>query len=168
MIISPHVFYNLSLNRVIFYPGLPGIFPVYSCYSGLVINSLYNPGAPGWLSRLNVQLCSGHDLTVHGFEPCFCLCADSSEPGACFAFCVSLSLCPSLAHTFSLSLKKINIKKRFFKNSLYNPPTLKDTVLWTKSIVILYKAFYTWIFMRTQARCNTIEGIVGRLGGSVG
>ena len=31
------------------------------------------------------------------------LCADSSEPGACFGFCVSLSLCPCPAHTLSLS-----------------------------------------------------------------
>ena len=33
---------------------------------------------------------------VHEFEPRFRLCADSSEPGVCFGFCVSLSLCPSL------------------------------------------------------------------------
>ena len=36
------------------------------------------------------------------------LCADSSEPEACFRFCVSLSLCPSLAHVLSLSPSKIN------------------------------------------------------------
>ena len=35
---------------------------------------------------------SGHDLTVREFEPGVGLCADSSEPGACFRFCVSLSL----------------------------------------------------------------------------
>ena len=49
---------------------------------------------------------SGHDLTVHEFEPRVRLCADSSGPGACFRFCVSLSLCPSPAHTLSLSQKK--------------------------------------------------------------
>ena len=32
------------------------------------------------------------------------LCTDSSEPGACFRFCVSLSLCPSPARARSLSL----------------------------------------------------------------
>ena len=37
---------------------------------------------------------SGHDLAVHGFEARVWLCADSLEPGACFAFCVSLSLPP--------------------------------------------------------------------------
>ena len=37
---------------------------------------------------------SGHDLTVCEFEPRVRLCADSSEPGACFGFCVSIS--PSL------------------------------------------------------------------------
>ena len=38
---------------------------------------------------------SCHDLMVCGFEPHVGLCADSSEPGACFGFWVSLSLCPS-------------------------------------------------------------------------
>ena len=50
---------------------------------------------------------SGRDLAVGGFEPRVGLCADGSEPGACFGFCVSLSLSappPSL----SLSLSKIN------------------------------------------------------------
>ena len=44
---------------------------------------------------------SGHDLTVGEFEPRVRLCADSSEPGAYFRFCVSLSL-PSPAHALSL------------------------------------------------------------------
>ena len=46
-------------------------------------------------------------LRVCEFEPYFGLCADSSGPGPCFRFCVSLSLCPSPAHaiSFSLSLK---------------------------------------------------------------
>ena len=35
---------------------------------------------------------SGHDLTVHEFEPRVGLCADLSEPGACFGFCVCLYL----------------------------------------------------------------------------
>ena len=35
---------------------------------------------------------SGHDLTGHEFECRVRLCADKSEPGACFRFCVSLSL----------------------------------------------------------------------------
>ena len=58
---------------------------------------------------------------VHEFKPCVGLCADSSEPGVRFGFCVSLSLCPSLACTFSLPQKEINIKKKifffFFKDS---------------------------------------------------
>ena len=32
------------------------------------------------------------------------LWADGSEPGACFRFCVSLSLCPSPTHSLSLSI----------------------------------------------------------------
>ena len=53
----------------------------------------------------------GHDLTVCGFKPRVGLCADSSEPGACFGFCVSLSLSLSappplvLCVSLSLSLK---------------------------------------------------------------
>ena len=43
---------------------------------------------------------------MRGFEPRIGLCADSSEPGACLGFCVSLALCPSPAH--ALSLSKIN------------------------------------------------------------
>ena len=45
------------------------------------------------------------DLTVHGFEPHIGVCADTSEPEACFACCVSLSLCPSPTHAVYLSLK---------------------------------------------------------------
>ena len=61
-------------------------------------------GSVGWASDFS----SDHDLTVRGFEPRVGLCADSSEPGACFTFCVSLSLCPSPAHAVSLSVSKIN------------------------------------------------------------
>ena len=39
------------------------------------------------------------------FKPCVGLCADSSEPGACFGFYVSLSLCPSPTHALSPSFK---------------------------------------------------------------
>ena len=62
-------------------------------------------GSVGWVSDFS----SGHDLTVCEFEPRVGLCADSSEPGACFGFCVSLSL-PALprSHSVSLALSKIN------------------------------------------------------------
>ena len=46
---------------------------------------------------------SGQDLVVLEFEPRIRLCADGSEPGACFGFCVSVALCPSPTHTLSLS-----------------------------------------------------------------
>ena len=45
-------------------------------------------GSVGWASDFG----SGHDLTVREFKPHVGLCADGSEPGACFGFCVSLSL----------------------------------------------------------------------------
>ena len=48
---------------------------------------------------------SGHDLPVRAFEPCIGLCADVSEPGARFGFCVSFSLCPSPIHALSLPQK---------------------------------------------------------------
>ena len=40
------------------------------------------------------------------------LWADSSEPGACFGFCVSPSLCPSPANAVSLCLSIINELKK--------------------------------------------------------
>ena len=69
--------------------------------------------APEWLSLY---------LTAHEFEPRVRLWADGSEPGACFRFCVSLSLCPSPVHALSLSVSKINktlkkkIKKKLKRN----------------------------------------------------
>ena len=65
-------------------------------------------GAPGWLSRLGGRLQPGHDLAVREFEPRIGLWADGSEPGACFRFCVSLSLGPSPVRALSLSVPKIN------------------------------------------------------------
>ena len=65
-------------------------------------------GAPGWRSRLSVRLQPGHDLAVREFEPHVRLWADGSEPGACFRFCVSLSLCPSPVHALSIYFQKIN------------------------------------------------------------
>ena len=51
---------------------------------------------------------SGHDLPVCGFQLRIGLCADSSEPGACFRFCLPLSLL--LPHSYSVS-QKINTEK---------------------------------------------------------
>ena len=75
-------------------------------------------GAPGWRSRLSVRLQPGHDLALREFQPRVRPWADGSEPGACFRFCVSLSLCPSPAHALSLSVPKINKRwKKKLKNS---------------------------------------------------
>ena len=69
-------------------------------------------GAPGWLSELSLRLRlrSWSRVISREFEPSVGLCADGSEPGARFGFCVSLSLCPSPAHarSLSLSLSKTN------------------------------------------------------------
>ena len=56
----------------------------------------------------------GHDLPVRGFEPRVGLRADGSEPGSCFGFCVSPSLCLSPAHALTLSLSKIKKLNFFF------------------------------------------------------
>ena len=56
---------------------------------------------------------------VHGFEPPIGLCTDSSEPGACFRFCMCLFLCPCLlALCLSLKNKYIYIKKRNTKSEI--------------------------------------------------
>ena len=70
--------------------------------------------APGVLSRLSIQLWFRSRFHIHGFKPCIRLCADSSEPGAWFRFCVSLSLCPSPTSSLflSLSLKNKHEKKK--------------------------------------------------------
>ena len=69
----------------------------------------------GWASDFG----SGHDLMVCEFE----LRADSSEPGACFGFCVSLSLFLPSSH--SLSLKN---KYRFHCLSIKNQWRLKKNL----------------------------------------
>ena len=58
------------------------------------------------VKRLTLDFSSGHDLTVHEFEPHMGLCADDTEPAWHF---VSLSL--SLSLPFALSLSK-QIKKK--------------------------------------------------------
>ena len=60
---------------------------------------------------------SGRDLTIREFKPRVELCADSSEPGACFGFChhrslpLSHSCCVSVSLCLFLSLKKKILKK---------------------------------------------------------
>ena len=62
-----------------------------------------NVRAPGGSVGRASDFGSGHDLAVCEFEPRVGLCADGSEPGACFGFCVS-SL--SLSHKKTNKLKK--------------------------------------------------------------
>ena len=79
---------------------------VLKCDCGVTKNQVekgHLGGSVGWASSFS----SGHDLTAHEFEPHVGLCADSSEPRACFGFCVSLSLCLCLSLSLSLSLSKI-------------------------------------------------------------
>ena len=55
------------------------------------------------MSQSVQHLTLAHDLMVLEFEPHVGLSVDSSEPGDCFGFCVSLSVPPLLM--LSLSLK---------------------------------------------------------------
>ena len=59
------------------------------------------------------------------FEPRIRLCADSSEPGDCFGFClsVSVSLCPSLLIVCLSKINKISKDRDIskFKSTLFYP-----------------------------------------------
>ena len=76
---------------------------------------------------------SGHDLAVGELKPHIRLHADSSEPGACFGFCVFLSLCSSPACTLSvclsvsLSVSKININIKKGKERKKSPSVALKT-----------------------------------------
>ena len=63
--------------------------PLYLCLTAL---KRQLPGCLGGSVGEAADFSSGHDLTVREFKPRIRLCADRSEPGACFRFCVSLSL----------------------------------------------------------------------------
>ena len=73
--------------------------------------------APG-VKRPTLDLGSGHDLTVCGFQLHVGLCADGAEPAWDSQPCPSLSLCPSPACALSLALK-INKLKKILKLSLF-------------------------------------------------
>ena len=86
---------------------------------GPQLTTLSSRPEPGGTSMAQCVKCptslsSGHDLPVRGFEPRVGLCAGGSEPGACFTFCASFSLCSSPACALSLCLSKINKCLNFF------------------------------------------------------
>ena len=60
-----------------------------------------------WVARLVKRLTLAQVMiSVCEFEPHVGLWADSSEPGACLGFCLSLSLCPLPSHALSLSVSQ--------------------------------------------------------------
>ena len=66
------------------------------CRGAWVAQSVKRPTS----AQVMISHCEiSHDLLI---------CADSSEPGACFRFCVCVSLCPSPVHALSLLVSKIN------------------------------------------------------------
>ena len=90
-------------------------------------------GSVGWVSNFG----SGHDLIVRVFEPCIRLCADSSEPGTCFGFCVSLSIFPSSTHSLSLSVsQKMNKHFKNFKKNSTNLKKKKKEFIWHRNTQI--------------------------------
>ena len=72
---------------------------------GVSFRLLDGAGLGGWVAPSVKRPTSARVmiLRAHGFKPRLRLCADSSESGACFGCCVSLSLGPSSAHVLSLS-----------------------------------------------------------------
>ena len=68
---------------------------------------------------------SGHDLAVHEFKPHVGFCAGSSEPGACFRFCVCLSLCPGCV-TLGKVLNPSEPQLPALQNEFANSPNLRE------------------------------------------
>ena len=92
------------------FPNVPN---VYELFSQLDIKFLESEdhskgrmgGSEGWASDFS----SGHDLAACGFEPRVGLSANGLEPGACFGFCVCVSLSLFLPAR-ALSLKNKDLK----------------------------------------------------------
>ena len=69
-------------------------------------HSTRRPSQGAWVAQLVKRQTSAQvTISVCEFEPRDGLRADSSESGAIFGFCVSLSLCPFPSHVLSLSQK---------------------------------------------------------------
>ena len=96
----------VGLNKFQFHPIHPISLSLDFFFFFKYLNLLgCQGGSVGWASSSS----SGHDLTVCEVEPCIGLYADSSEPGACFVFCLSLLSHPCLhSVSLSLSLSKMN------------------------------------------------------------
>ena len=91
--------------RVLCQPGLPAhIAPTHShthAHTPTPTELSHEHLAPGGLGAsagLASDFRAAHDLPSRGFGPRVGLCADSSEPGTCIGFCVSLSLPLPLSH----------------------------------------------------------------------
>ena len=106
-IITPieHQYYSLNVAQNKLYFPKSNFTSNNGDVSPMKVFLKISQGAPRWLSQLSVDFGSGHDLSVSGFECRIWLCADSSEPGACMGFCVSLSL-PFPARAISLSFSQ--------------------------------------------------------------
>ena len=91
-------FNSYKEEKQLFYSGETWQLPPYQIFKIITTKGRLSSSV-SWVSDLG----SGHDLMVCGFELSVGLCADSSEPRACFGFCVFLSL--PLPDLCSVSLK---------------------------------------------------------------
>ena len=73
-------------------------------YLSFFVKVYHNHGAPAWFSRLSIRLWLRSWSHGSWVQARVGLCADSSEPGACFRFCLSVSLSLSLSYSLSLSV----------------------------------------------------------------
>ena len=85
--------------------GKKKIYVFFTPFNKSIISKISEIPILGLGVKWTLNFGSGHNLTIREFEPRVGLCADSSEPGTCFGFCVSLSLCPSPTHALSLCQK---------------------------------------------------------------
>ena len=66
---------------------------------------------------------------VRELKLCIRLCADSSDPGACFGICDSFFLRPSLARAMSLSVsQKVNVRGAWVAQSVKRPTSAQVTI----------------------------------------
>ena len=72
-------------------------------------------GLPGGTVGRVADLGSGHDLTVRELEPRIGLCADGSEPGACFIQISGLPVSLPLPRLCCVSLKNKYKRLKTFK-----------------------------------------------------
>ena len=91
-------------------------------------------GSVGWVSDFS----SGCDLTVGELDPCVGFCDDSSEPAACFGFCVSLSAPPHSHWARTHKQQDHNRSQSRTLNQLSHPGAPRFHSFWLLSNIPFY------------------------------